>query len=84
MRYNNGMDSNPEMHEILKEAREIKKYLALSNSPLRRFLLGIINGFGTIIGATIVVALLISILSLLANFGVFTNFNGWLIETLRG
>ncbi len=78
------MEKQPEYNEFLEEVRKIKKQLAFINSPLHRFWLGIMTGFGTIIGATILVTIFISILSLLANFGVFVNLNEWLISTLRG
>lgn len=49
----------------------------------RRFLLGLVMGLGSVIGATILVALVAYILSLFANFGIFPGFNEWIAETIR-
>jgi hypothetical protein len=76
------MENNENIEKLLVQMKELTKQTAISNSPSRKFLLGIVQGFGTVIGATILVALILSILGLLANFGVFSGFNNWLIDTI--
>jgi len=48
----------------------------------RRFLLGLVMGLGTVIGATILVALVVYILTLFARFGIFPGFSEWIVETI--
>ncbi len=40
-------------------------------------------GLGTVIGATILVALIAYILTLFAKFGIFPGFSEWIVETIR-
>lgn len=70
-----------EMHET---AKEIEVELTKSNSFIRRFFLGIFSGFGTVVGATILVALTVYILTILAQHGIWSGFSEWLISRLQG
>ena len=48
----------------------------------RRFLIGLVMGIGTAIGATILVALVAYSLTLFAKFGIFPGFSEWIVETI--
>jgi len=48
-----------------------------------RFLLGLVMGLGTVIGATILVALVAYILTLFAKFGIFPWFSELIVETIK-
>ena len=49
--------------DLAEEMRELRAHIERINSPKRRFLLGVIAGVGTALGATIVAAPLIVALS---------------------
>ena len=49
--------------DLAEEMRELRAHIVRINSPKRRFLLGVIAGVGTALGATIVAAPLIVALS---------------------
>jgi hypothetical protein len=76
------MENNIDSEKLLVQMKELTKQVAASNSSSRRFLLGIVQGFGTVIGATLLVALVLFILGLLAKFGIFSGFSTWLVETI--
>jgi Domain of unknown function (DUF5665) len=52
---------------LAKEVTRLRLELENSNSMMNKFIGGIITGFGTVIGATLVVALFAYILSSLSN-----------------
>jgi Domain of unknown function (DUF5665) len=56
--------------EILHELKKIKIALDGGNSFKRKFLMGIVGGFGTVVGATVVVSLLILVLNQFAQFQI--------------
>lgn len=53
--------------ETLAELKKINRGLLQENSLKRKFLQGILTGFGTFLGATVIVALLVLILTQLAT-----------------
>ncbi len=69
--------------EFLDELQAIKKELKISNSFSRKFSLALIYGLGTVIGATVVVALLVYILSLFTNIVFIGKINNWIIHRLE-
>lgn len=80
--YNVCMEIEQEKGELLKLLGDIKKQLIISNSLPRKFFSALLYGLGTVIGATILLTVVLYILTLLANYGVFTSFNNWLVSTL--
>jgi hypothetical protein len=76
------MENDQKNEELLKELRALTMELCLANSLRRKFLTALVYGFGTVIGATLLIALLLYVLSLLASHGVFSGFNEWLIQTI--
>lgn len=72
------------LQEILEEAEGIKHELEKTNSFGRRFIVGIFTGLGTVVGATVVVALLLYVLSLFSDVGIVGDFTSWITETIRG
>jgi hypothetical protein len=67
-------DPNEIYRAIYDQIRILNDHLdkANKNQTLRyRFLVGIFNGLGTVLGATIVVSLLIFLIKLFASFGWF-------------
>lgn len=54
--------------EVLKELKSIKKALIRDNSLKTKFIQGIVSGFATVVGATVVFSLLILVLKQFAHF----------------
>lgn len=59
---------------LLAEMKRLRKELAKGNSSHRRFWMGVAGGFGTVIGATVVVAVVLFILTKLASIEVIKPF----------
>ncbi len=72
-----------EIQEIITEATEIREQLQKSNSLPRKFFSAIVTGFGTVIGATILVAITIYIISLFPHVGFLGQFNDWIVDTIK-
>lgn len=53
--------------QLIRELRALNEQLAYLNSWKTKFLTGVITGFATVVGATLVVALVIFILTQLAT-----------------
>jgi hypothetical protein len=68
---------------LAKEIRELTKELKTTNSFSQKFLLALVNGFGTVIGATVLIAILIFILSKLANIEFLKPFVQTIVETVQ-
>ena len=54
-----------------------------TNSFLRKFLLALVTGLGTVIGATLLIALLVYILSQLATFEVLKPFVQSIVDIVQ-
>ena len=71
-------------HKFLtKEMKELTKELKISNSLSNRFLMAIITGFGTVIGATLLIALMLFILSKLATFETLKPFVEQIVQIVE-
>jgi hypothetical protein len=68
--------------EIRKLREAIKKY-APNESLWHRFLLGLMNGFGTVVGATLLVYLAVLILNQLTGIPVLDQFIERVIEIVQ-
>lgn len=77
------MENEHREREMLQLLSGIKKELIISNSLPRKFFSAIIYGLGTVVGATILVTLLLYVLSFFADYGILSDFNTWLVETLK-
>jgi hypothetical protein len=69
-----GNNSENQQKILIREIRELTKEVRLSNSFWRKFLLALLTGLGTVIGATVLVAVLIFFLSQLASFDFLRPF----------
>ncbi len=78
------MKSDMHVDKLTRAMCGVETELRRANSFWRKIGLGIMTGFGTVIGATIIVAITLSILSLLSHYGIFPSFNDWIVETIRG
>lgn len=67
-------DENLADIELAKEIHKLNKYVEKLTSPTQRFFWGIIQGFGSVIGATVLVSILLYILAQLAQIGVLKPF----------
>lgn len=64
-----------EEHEaLIHEFKSLRKELHTYNSWSQRLLLAVITGFGTVMGATVVVALIVYILTQLASIEMLKPF----------
>jgi len=59
---------------LVREMKKLRLELEAMNSFMRRFSLGVLTGFGTVVGATVVVALVVFILSKLATIETIKPF----------
>lgn len=59
---------------LINELKKVRKELSKSNSAHRKFWMGVTTGFGTVIGATVVVAIVLFILTQLASIEVIKPF----------
>jgi len=71
------------LQDLVKEAGGTKHELEKFNSFGRRFTLGVFMGLGTVVGATVVVALLIYILSFFSEVGFVGDFTNWITDTIK-
>lgn len=69
-------------NELVHTLKCLQDEMEKQNSFTRKILLGMATGFGTVVGATILVAILVWVLSILAGMGIFAGFNEWLIGML--
>lgn len=76
-------NTESEIKEIITEAGEIKEELQKANSFWRKFLSAVITGFGTVVGATLLVAIVIYILSLFSHIGIIGQFSDWIVDTIK-
>ncbi len=59
---------------LLAEMKRFRKELAKGNSAHRKFWMGVATGFGTVIGATLIVAIALFILTQLASIEIIKPF----------
>ncbi len=68
---------------LIKELHLLRKELRLANSWRYRLLLALITGFGTVFGATVVVALVLFILSQLASIELIRPLIEWTVHIVE-
>lgn len=76
-------ETDDKVGSLIESLNKVEVQTSKLASLKRRFLLGLVMGFGTVIGATILVALAAYALTLFAKFGIFPGFNQWIAETIR-
>lgn len=69
--------------ELSKQLSILIKEIKITNSLKHKFLLSLVTGLGTVIGATVLVALLIFILSKLATIEVIKPFVENVVEIVQ-
>lgn len=76
---------NPEAQEavLTRELHLLRKELHLANSWKHKLLFGILTGFGTVMGATVVVALVLYILAQLATIEFFRPVVEWVVQIVQ-
>jgi hypothetical protein len=76
--------NDAELKKISTELTEIKKLMISNKEKFHyRFLLGVVGGFGTVIGATIVVAVFIYVLGQLTSVETLRPFIEEIIEIVK-
>ena len=78
--------SNSNQHNALHLAKEItllRQEIQKSNSFLQKFFAGLLTGLGTVLGATVLLALLIYLLSQLATFEWLKPFVEQIVEIVK-
>lgn len=78
------MENEKVLKKISEELISIRKFLEYNKETYTgRFMLGVVSGFGAVIGATIVVALLVYILSKLATIELLRPFIEQIIDIVN-
>lgn len=72
-----------EEQSLIKELHLLRQELRLANSWKHRLLWAVITGFGTVMGATVVVALVLFILAQLATIEVIRPFVEWVVHIVE-
>jgi hypothetical protein len=75
-------ETDDKVNSLIEALDKLEVVTSKLASFKRRFLLGLIMGLGTAIGATILVALIVYSLTLFAKFGIFPGFSEWIVETI--
>ncbi len=68
---------------LIKELHLLRKELRLANSWKYRLVLALLTGFGTVFGATVVVALVLFILSQLASIELIRPLVEWVVHIVE-
>lgn len=72
-----------EEQSLIKELHLLRQELRMANSWKHRFLWAVITGFGTVMGATVVVAIVLFILAQLASIEVIRPFVEWVVHIVE-
>jgi len=75
-------ETDDKVNSLIEALDKLEVVTSKLASFKRRFLLGLIMGLRTAIGATILVALIVYSLTLFAKFGIFPGFSEWIVETI--
>jgi len=79
----NMKETDEKVNALIESLDKVEAQTRKLTSLKRRFLIGLVMGLGTVIGATILVALVGYTLTLFAKFGIFPGINEWIAETIR-
>ncbi len=71
-----------EMENLAEALEENTRHVARDNSFHNRFWIGVAQGFGAVVGATVVVAIFVYILRSLSHYGILTSLNDWIVDLL--
>lgn len=72
-----------EEQNLIKELHLLRLELRMANSWKHRLLWAVITGFGTVMGATVVVAIVLFILAQLASIEVIRPFVEWVVHIVE-
>jgi Fe2+ transport system protein B len=72
-----------QIEKLMEEADQIKIQLEKTNSLSRRFFTAILTGFGTVVGATVLVTLLLYILSFFSHEGILSQYIDKIVEAFQ-
>jgi len=76
-------ETDDKVNSLIESLDKVEVQTRKLSSLKRRFLLGLVMGLGTVIGATILVTLVAYILTLFAKYGIFPGFSEWTAEKIR-
>lgn len=77
------VESKNDTEGLIKELHLLRKELRLANSWKYRLLLSLLTGFGTVFGATVVVALVLFVLSQLASIELIRPLVEWTVHIVE-
>ncbi len=72
-----------EEQSLIKELHLLRQELRMANSWKHRLLWAVITGFGTVMGATVVVAIVLFILAQLASIELIRPFVEWVVHIVE-
>jgi hypothetical protein len=72
-----------EEQSLIKELHLLRQELRMANSWKHRLLWSVITGFGTVMGATVVVAIVLFILAQLASIELIRPFVEWVVHIVE-
>ncbi len=72
-----------EEQSLIKELHLLRQELRIANSWKQRLLWAVIAGFGTVMGATVVVAVVLFILAQLASIELIRPFVEWVVHIVE-
>lgn len=72
-----------EEQSLIKELHLLHQELRMANSWKHRLLWAVITGFGTVMGATVVVAIVLFILAQLASIELIRPFVEWVVHIVE-
>lgn len=72
-----------EEQSLIKELHLLRQELRMANSWRHRLLWAVITGFGTVMGATVVVAIVLFILAQLASIEIIRPFVEWVVHIVE-
>jgi len=75
-------ETDNKTNSLIESLDKVEAQTRKLSSLKRRFLLGLVMGLGTVIGATILVTLVAYILTLFAKLGIFPGFSEWIVEKI--